>query len=653
MRTVFLLLALAAAVALCVGAAPASADPVFTDVDRSTPVGAAVYALVREGLISGLTADSFGPDEPISAASYVTMICRQRGVRPAAAGSGEEAGYMQAALAAGWYDWDQIPPDDPERFTQPISRELGANIVVSAYFGRDVSYDYNKESAKLSDFAKLGGRYYFGVLGGLARGIFDHVSGTPFHPLENLTRGDACLWVLNASRQAAAPDPAQSPDSALPSSPAAGGVQQNGWLRVDGVQLVNENGQPVVLRGMSSHGIQWFPQYTSYRSIENTAARGASVFRVAMYVEQGGYMQHPDLMKQRVLEAVENAVKAGVYVIIDWHILEDGNPLTHADAAAAFFDEMSRRYAETPNVIYEICNEPNGNITWSGDVKPYAERMVRTIRANSPSGIILIGSPTWDQDVDQAAADPVAGTNLMYTLHFYAGTHHQALREKADRALALGAPIFVSEWGTSAADGSGGVFFESSDQWLRWMDEHSISWCNWSLCDKDETSAALRPGTPADIVWTNDNLSASGRYVFARFGRSAGTGHAGVITAAQAVAQFSPGPGQQAVIRKDGSVLAPDDPVSTGCTLSVVGASGQPRQYTVIVMGDVLGTGQITIAQLVAVARALTGQQTLAGPYLAAADFNSAGHLSIADLVQEARLLTTPSILSCRFEAAQ
>ena len=170
-------------------------------------------------------------------------------------------------------------------------------------------------------------------------------------------------------------------------------------------------------------------------------------------------------------------------------------------------------------MLYEICNEPNGNISWSGNVKPYAEKVVLAIRAQAPKAEILIGSPTWSQDIHQAAADPVAGENLMYTLHFYAGTHGQELRDRIDAVRAKGLPVFVSEWGTSRADGSGGVFLAESAQWLDFLAQRGISWCNWSLCDKGETSAALKPGTQPSGVWSQESLTQSGQFVFSRFGQ--------------------------------------------------------------------------------------------------------------------------------------
>ena len=274
----------------------------------------------------------------------------------------------------------------------------------------------------------------------------------------------------------------------------------------------------MVLRGMSSHGLQWYGQFASSQAMKNTADAGANVFRLAMYTGEGGYLSQKETIKEKVTRGVEAAVENDMYVIIDWHILSDGDPMEHVEEAVAFFSEMAQKYADTPNVIYEICNEPNGNVSWSGNVKPYAERVVAAIREHS-TGIILIGSPTWSQDIHLAADDPVEGDNLMYTLHFYAGTHGKELQDRMEVALGKGLPLFVSEWGTSRADGSGGVFPEESQAWLELLKKHNISWCGWSLCDKDETSAALKPGTSPDKAWTVEDLSDSGKIMFEAFGQ--------------------------------------------------------------------------------------------------------------------------------------
>ena len=501
---------------LILGAVPARAA--FSDVAPGAWYEEDVSAMAGDGVVTGYPDGSFKPGQAITAAEFVSITARLAGL---AQGQGQTthwaAGYLQGALEAGWYDWDEIPPTG-ERFDMPITRQLAVKVLMRALLP-GVRGDYNTESAKISDFAALNGRYYEPVLAAYAAGV---VKGDPdgaFRPLGSLTRAEACAILRRAQGKSPVQpaDPQPTPTVPQPVETRQGGVSENGWLQVTGTRLCNEAGSPVVLRGMSSHGLQWYGQFASAGAISATADWGANVFRAAMYTGEGGYLSQPDAMKSRVIAAVDGAVRNDMYVIIDWHILSDGSPMSHVDEAEAFFTEMARRYRDVPNVIYEICNEPNGNVSWSGDVKPYAQRMVQAIRAQSPRAVILIGSPTWSQDVHLAAADPVEGTNLMYTLHFYAGTHGQELRDRIDSALAKGLPIFVSEWGTSRADGSGGVFLEQSAVWLDFLDRRGISWCNWSLCDKGETSAALRPGAPADGPWTAANLTESGQFVFSRF----------------------------------------------------------------------------------------------------------------------------------------
>lgn len=297
------------------------------------------------------------------------------------------------------------------------------------------------------------------------------------------------------------------------------GISKYGALSVEGARLKGTAGA-VMLRGMSSHGMQWYPQFARRQSIAQTKREGANVFRVAMYTDEGGYLSNPSVVKD-VMRAVDDTLSLDMYAIIDWHILFDNDPLKNTGRAQEFFSEISGRYKDEPGVIYEICNEPNGaGVTWADSVKPYAESVIPVIRGNAPHSVVLVGSPTWSQDADVAAADPLEFDNIMYTLHFYAGTHGQALREKCRKAIEMGAAVFASEWGVSRADGSGGVFTEQSDVWLDFLEGLGISWCNWSLGDRDETSAALLPGAPES--WDETHLSESGRYVMGRLKRDLG-----------------------------------------------------------------------------------------------------------------------------------
>lgn len=494
----------------------------FSDVEEDSWYEAAVDEMAERGLLHGYPDGRFGPQDPITAAQFVAIAVRCAGLPPASGQTAHwAAGSLAAALQAGWYDWDELPPTG-ETFDQPISRQLAIKILMKALLPQ-AKGDFNRQSARIQDFADLNGRYYEAVLAAYEYGVATGDEAGRFRPESSLTRAEACTLFLRALAKTGGTKETVSEVFDIETSPlqpvvsSGGTVSKNGWLQVVGTQLCNEAGEPIVLRGMSSHGLQWYGQYTGRASIENTAANGANVFRVAMYTGEGGYLSQPESMTQQLIQAVDNAIGNDLYVIIDWHILSDGNPMSHVTEAESFFSGMAARYAQYPNVLYEICNEPNGNVTWAGEVKPYAERIIAAIRAWSPRAVILIGSPTWSQDIHLAAANPVVGENLMYTLHFYAGTHGKELRDRIDDVLSSGLPVFVSEWGTSRADGSGGVFLEESAVWLDFLAQRNISWCNWSLCDKSETSAALRPGTSLEGPWGEVDMTDSGKFVFSRF----------------------------------------------------------------------------------------------------------------------------------------
>lgn len=515
-----LIASILAAAQLLLTASPTAgaAGKTFSDVRPGGWYYKTVTEMTEAGWLSGYTDGTFQPDRTISGAEFVTIVTKRTGAQKSTGQSGHWAsGWMQTALDRGWYDWDEFPPT-AENYDRPITRKLAAKVLMKALLP-GTAYDYNTESAKIKDFSKLDGRYYEGVLGAYAAGV---VSGYPdgtFRPNGRLTRAEACSMVCKATDIAGGslPDKAPAEQPSGPAETVKGGVSENGKLQVKGTQLCNENGDPVVLHGMSTHGMQWYSQYASSGAIRTTASYGANLFRVAMYTGEGGYLSNPKDMEQKTIQAVDAAIANDMYVILDWHVLSDGNPKDHLKEAKAFFTAMAKRYKDEPAVLYEICNEPNGNVSWKNDVKPYAQELVKAIRGAGSDGVILIGSPTWSQDIHQAAADPVSGENLMYTLHFYAGTHGKELRDRIDAAMNQGIAIFVSEWGASRADGSGGVFLKEAAQWLDFLEQRGISWANWSLCDKEETSAALKPGASPNGGWKQSDLSESGKYVFSKF----------------------------------------------------------------------------------------------------------------------------------------
>lgn len=289
-----------------------------------------------------------------------------------------------------------------------------------------------------------------------------------------------------------------------------------GALQVVGSQLCGADGTPVQLRGVSTHGLAWFPQYVNSDFFQELRQDwGANVVRLAMYTaESGGYCADGDqaALRQLVLDGVDYATAADLYAIVDWHVLSDQSPLAHADEAEAFFADMSAQLADHNNVIYEICNEPNGSATWD-DVKSYANRIISVIRANDPDAVIIVGTPEWSQRVDQAAADPLDADNVLYALHFYAATHQQDLRDRMAAAVDAGLPVFVSEFGICDASGNGAVDYQSADAWVSLMDSLDVSFVCWNLSNKNESSALFRPDCSKTSGFTEDDLNDEGRWL--------------------------------------------------------------------------------------------------------------------------------------------
>ena len=296
------------------------------------------------------------------------------------------------------------------------------------------------------------------------------------------------------------------------------GPSETGALRVEGTQLLSRDGKPVRLCGVSTHGLQWYPQYVSSETFRELREHwNINVIRLALYTEESGWCASDEAEKDRLREILHRGIRLArendLYVILDWHILSDGDPNRHLAEAKAFFREFSHEYKDSSHILYEICNEPNGGVTWAR-IRQYAGEVIPVIRGNDPDAVILVGTPTWSQDIDQALADPITEYgNLMYTFHFYAATHRQDLRNRLRETVDLGLPVFVSECGLCSADGNGSIDRESAAAWLELLEQKGISYVFWNLSNKNEASALLSPSCSRLSAFSEEDLSESGRLV--------------------------------------------------------------------------------------------------------------------------------------------
>ena len=326
----------------------------------------------------------------------------------------------------------------------------------------------------------------------------------------------AITETVNESTAASEQTPTPGTQSTQPADVTSTPFGQHGALHVENGKLTDADGNIVQLYGMSTHGIAWFPQYINYDSFRTLRDDwNTNCIRLAMYTaEYGGYCAGGDKeqLKQLVRDGVSYATELGMYVIVDWHILSDCDPNQNKDEAIAFFREMVEAFADNDNVLYEICNEPNGGTSWDS-IKSYAEEVIPVIRAQKPDAVILVGTPTWSQEIDKAAASPLDDSNVMYTLHFYAGTHKDDLRNRLETCVQNGLPVFVSEFGMCDASGNGANDFVSTTKWLDLLNKYQISFCCWNLANKDESSSVFKASSTALSDWTDDDFNESGRWI--------------------------------------------------------------------------------------------------------------------------------------------
>lgn len=291
-------------------------------------------------------------------------------------------------------------------------------------------------------------------------------------------------------------------------------VQRHGKLSIKQGKIVDQHENIIQLRGISFSWSVWGGKkyYTPEVVDQLVDDFRVNLIRVAMAVEpENGYLQAPEEQYPLITKVVDRALQRGVYVLIDWH---DHHADHNIAQAKAFFTRIAKQYPDNPQIIYEIWNEPE-KTTWQV-VKSYAMELISTIRAQAKNNIIIVGSPHWDQDVDSVANDRISGlNNIAYSFHFYASdpNHQEHLRNRAQKAIAQQLPLFITEWGVGEADGNGQFDRRKTKIWLDWMESNQLSWANWNLTDKEETTALLKPSAPLHGRWRKKHLTPAGLYI--------------------------------------------------------------------------------------------------------------------------------------------
>ncbi|WP_084800677.1 glycoside hydrolase family 5 protein [Promicromonospora kroppenstedtii] len=334
-----------------------------------------------------------------------------------------------------------------------------------------------------------------------------------------LSTGAAVAPTLSTTTVATHEAPAAVPDDAPAAAPQAiTPVEANGQLSVCGVRLCNEQGKQVQLRGMSTHGTQWYSQCVDDTSLDTLAYDwNADVMRISTYVQEDGYETDPARFTALVNQYIDMLSDRGLYAIVDWHMLDPGDPNFNLERAKTFFTAVAERNNGRNNIIYEVANEPNG-VSWQ-TIKSYHEQIVPVVRAKDPDAVILLGTRAWSSlGVSDGASEsevvnnPVNASNVMYTFHFYAASHGQeyldALSRAADRI-----PMFITEFGTQDYAGEGANDFAMAQRYLDLAAQKKISWTNWNFSDDHRSGAVFTEGTCGSGSYGTDRLKEAGGWI--------------------------------------------------------------------------------------------------------------------------------------------
>ena len=136
-------------------------------------------------------------------------------------------------------------------------------------------------------------------------------------------------------------------------------VALHGALHVTGTELRDEHDKRLQLRGVSSMWLNWeddgyAENLEGLKWLRNNWH--VNLIRAAMGVDQGtgGYFDNPEKAKAQVVQIVENAITAGVYVLIDWHTEQAHKQTENPPPSSA-------RWPASTRACRTSCSKPSTN----------------------------------------------------------------------------------------------------------------------------------------------------------------------------------------------------------------------------------------------------------------------------------------------------
>lgn len=301
-------------------------------------------------------------------------------------------------------------------------------------------------------------------------------------------------------------------------------------LRKDGNNLVDAYGNIFQLRGIGTHAILQYQNMHTKEMFEYLKSRGINCIRVSVYIsdttfahttdddQRGaytGYINSKSEHDEEIQKIVAICVEVGLYVILDWHTMYYdvvNGVIAGQDEAIAFFEKYAQMYADVPNVLYELQNEPYNAIQASLGAYVKAERDAITQYVTNP--VMIVGSRGGYFGNTVSYVEAYGVTDVFYSEHYYSDNLTASLMSKKTM------PFICTEWSNaSEASGATGGNEESLASYMQEANRNKISHCAWKLTDQNHVFSILKNrGSINDEYYRNgfddDDLTEWGKLFF-------------------------------------------------------------------------------------------------------------------------------------------
>jgi fibronectin type 3 domain-containing protein len=238
---------------------------------------------------------------------------------------------------------------------------------------------------------------------------------------------------------------------ALALSTARTAIAATPWLHTSGNWILDPNNNQVTLRGCSVVCPEYQTGTKNTNQIIDLIANSATgwftrVVRLPVCTSGNAATDYA-----LIDPIVQHCIAKGLYVIVDLHFVQDyGSAAGQVPQSQVlnFWNTIAPHYASSPNVIFEVYNEPVNPADWN-TWKSYIQPVVNAIRAVAPNNLILMGSPQWSTFVNQAVSNQITGGNIVYVYHLYPnqGAPTTSFLDGKYGTAANSVPVVLGEFG--------------------------------------------------------------------------------------------------------------------------------------------------------------------------------------------------------------